>query len=40
MISNSIETAKEIVTHELLDFKMFHADVKDIKKPSPMVGET
>ncbi len=31
MINNNIETSKEIVTRELLDFKRFHVDVKDIK---------
>ncbi len=40
MTSNNVKTIKEIVTRELLDFKRFHVDVKDIKKPSPMVGET
>jgi hypothetical protein len=40
MTSNNTKIAKEIVKRELLDFKRFHVDVKDIKKPSPMVGET
>jgi len=31
MTSNNIKTTKEIVTRELLDFKKFHVDVKDIK---------
>jgi hypothetical protein len=31
MTNNSIKTAKEIVSRELLDFKRFHVDVKDIK---------
>jgi hypothetical protein len=31
MSSNSAKTTKEIVTKELLDFKRFHVDVKDIK---------
>jgi hypothetical protein len=40
MTNNNTKIAKEIVKKELLDFKRFHVDVKDIKKPSPMVGET
>jgi hypothetical protein len=36
MMSSSKETTKEIVTRELLDFKRFHVDLKEIK----MVGET
>jgi hypothetical protein len=40
MTNNNVETVKEITTRKLLDFKRFHVDVKDIKKPSPMVGET
>jgi hypothetical protein len=31
MTHNSAKTTKEIVTKELLDFKRFHVDVKDIK---------
>ncbi len=31
---------KEIVIKELLDFKRFHVDLKEVKKSSPMVGET
>jgi hypothetical protein len=31
MISNNVEIAKEIVTRELLDFRRFHVDVKNIK---------
>jgi hypothetical protein len=31
MTSNNIKIAKEIITMELLDFKRFHVDVKDIK---------
>jgi hypothetical protein len=31
MTNNNAETTKEIVTRELLDFKRFHVDVKDIK---------
>jgi len=31
MIDNIAKTTKEIVTRELLDFKRFHVDVKDIK---------
>jgi hypothetical protein len=31
MTNNSVKTTKEIVTRELLDFKRFHVDVKDIK---------
>jgi hypothetical protein len=30
MTNNSIETAKEIIPRELLDFRRFHVDVKDI----------
>jgi hypothetical protein len=33
MISNNAKTTKEIVTRELLDFRSFHVDVKDIKNP-------
>jgi hypothetical protein len=33
MTSNNTETAKEIVTRKLLDFKRFHVDVKDIENP-------
>jgi hypothetical protein len=33
MTNNNIKTTKEIVTMELLDFKRFHVDVKDIKYP-------
>jgi hypothetical protein len=33
MASNNVEIAKEIVTRELLDFKRFHVDVKNIKNP-------
>jgi hypothetical protein len=33
MTINNVETAKEIVTWELLDFRKFHVDVKDIKNP-------
>jgi len=40
MINNNVKIAKEITKRELLDFKRFHVDMKDIKKPSPMVGET
>jgi hypothetical protein len=40
MIDNIAKTTKEIVTRELLDFKRFHVDVKDIKNLFPMVGET
>jgi hypothetical protein len=40
MTNNNIKTTKEIVTRELLDFRSFHVDMKDIKKPSPMLGET
>jgi hypothetical protein len=39
MTNNNAKTTKEIVTRELLDFRRFHVDVKDIKEPSPMVGE-
>jgi hypothetical protein len=31
MTNNNTKTPKEIVTRELLDFKRFHVDVKDIK---------
>jgi hypothetical protein len=31
MINNNIEIAKEIITRELLDFRRFHVDVKNIK---------
>jgi len=31
MTNNNVKTAKEIVTRELLDFRRFHVDVKDIK---------
>jgi hypothetical protein len=31
MTNNNVETAKEIVARELLDFRRFHVDVKDIK---------
>jgi hypothetical protein len=31
MTSNNIEIVKEIITRELLDFKRFHVDMKDIK---------
>jgi len=31
MTSNNIKIAKEIITMELLDFKRFHVNVKDIK---------
>jgi hypothetical protein len=40
MTINNIETTNEIVSKELLDFKRFHVDVKDIKNLFPMVGET
>jgi hypothetical protein len=40
MTNNNIETTKEIVSKESLDFKKFHVDVKDMKKKIPMVGET
>jgi hypothetical protein len=33
MMSNNVETVKEIITRELLDFTRFHVDVKDIKNP-------
>ncbi len=33
MTDNNTKIAKEIVTMELLDFKRFHMDVKDIKNP-------
>jgi hypothetical protein len=33
MINNNAEIVKEIITRELLDFKRFHVDVKDIKNP-------
>jgi hypothetical protein len=33
MTSNNDETANEIVSKELLDFRRFHVDVKDIIKP-------
>jgi hypothetical protein len=39
MISNNAKTTKKIVKRKSLDFRRFHVDVKDIKKPSPMVGE-
>jgi hypothetical protein len=31
MIDNNAKTTKEIARRELLDFKRFHVDVKDIK---------
>jgi hypothetical protein len=31
MFGNNIEIVKEIITRELLDFKRFHVDMKDIK---------
>jgi hypothetical protein len=34
MTNNNVKTVKEIVTRELLDFRRFHVDVKDIKNPS------
>jgi len=34
MINNNAEIVKEIITRELLDFKRFHVDVKDIKNLS------
>jgi len=40
MTNNNVKIIKEIVTRELLDFRRFHVDVKYIKKPPPMVGET
>jgi hypothetical protein len=33
MTNNNVETTKKIVSKGLLDFKRFHVDVKDIKKP-------
>jgi hypothetical protein len=33
MTNNNVETTKEIVARELLDFRKFHVDVKDIKDP-------
>jgi hypothetical protein len=33
MTSNNVKIVKEIVTRELLDFRRFHVDVKDIKNP-------
>jgi hypothetical protein len=33
MTSNNAEIMKEIISRELLDFKRFHVDVKDIKNP-------
>ncbi|CAM6044825.1 unnamed protein product [Sphagnum compactum] len=33
MNSNNAETVKEIITRELLDFRRFHVDVKDIENP-------
>jgi hypothetical protein len=33
MTNNNVETTKEIVARELLDFRRFHVDVKDIKNP-------
>jgi hypothetical protein len=33
MIDNNAKTTKGIITRELLDFKKFHVDVKDIKNP-------
>jgi hypothetical protein len=33
MTDYNTKTVKEIVIRELLDFKRFHVDVKDIKKP-------
>jgi len=40
MTNNNVKITKEIVKRELLDFKRFHVDVKDIKKTPPMVEET
>jgi hypothetical protein len=31
MTSNNVETIKEIITRELLDFRRFHVDVRNIK---------
>jgi hypothetical protein len=33
MMNNNAKTTKEIVRRELLDFKRFHVDVKNIKNP-------
>ncbi len=33
MRNNSMETLKEIITKELLDFRRFHLDLKEIKNP-------
>jgi hypothetical protein len=33
MTNNNMEIAKEIVTRELLDFRRFHVDLKEIKNP-------
>jgi hypothetical protein len=33
MTSSSTEIMKEIITKELLDFKRFHVDLKEIKNP-------
>jgi hypothetical protein len=33
MTNNNVETTKEIVTRELLDFRRFHVDVKNTKNP-------
>jgi len=32
-MTNNMEIAKEIVTRELLDFRRFHVDLKEIKNP-------
>jgi hypothetical protein len=32
MTNNNVEITKEIVIRELLDFKKFHVNVKNIKK--------
>jgi hypothetical protein len=40
LTSSSMKTMKEIVTRELLEFRRFHVNLKEIKKSSPFVGET
>jgi hypothetical protein len=40
MTSNNFKIVKEIVTRELLDFRRFNVNVKHIKNPPQMVGET
>jgi hypothetical protein len=39
MTTSNSEPTKELVIDELLDFKRFHADVKDIKNPI-MLGKS